>query len=74
MVSYQINFRTRLHPSNFTNEFASCLTAIDATECPVNRPSDPDLQKLLYSGKKKIHTLKYESMSFFCDIVFFLFL
>jgi hypothetical protein len=32
--------------------------AIDATERPICRPSDPDRQKGTYSGKKKRHSLK----------------
>jgi len=32
---------------------------IDATECPIQRPS-ADIQRIFYSGKKKKHTIKYE--------------
>jgi hypothetical protein len=30
----------------------------DGTERPIQRPKDPDVQKIYYSGKKKQHTLK----------------
>lgn len=51
---------------NVTNEFCSCLCVLDATECPVTRSLDKELDKLLYSGKKKIRTLKYESKNNIC--------
>ncbi|MDI7158424.1 transposase family protein [Leptospira santarosai] len=31
---------------------------IDGTERPIRRPTDKDLQKEFYSGKKKRHTIK----------------
>jgi hypothetical protein len=33
---------------------------IDATECPIQRPSDYEVQKVYYNGKKKHHALKYD--------------
>jgi hypothetical protein len=36
---------------------------IDSFETPVPRPSDPDKQRRLYSGKKKRHTLKSQVVS-----------
>src|SRR5688572_14000233 len=30
----------------------------DGTERPINRPQDPEEQKLYYSGKQKKHTVK----------------
>lgn len=33
---------------------------MDATECPVERPSDDETQRFWYSGKAKEHTIKYE--------------
>jgi hypothetical protein len=36
---------------------------IDATEQRVSRPSKPEQQKALYSGKKKVHTLKTQLVS-----------
>ena len=33
---------------------------VDVTECPVERPSDSDLQKYLYSGRYHQHSIKYE--------------
>ena len=33
---------------------------MDATECPIQRPSDNEIQRLYYSGKQKRHTIKYE--------------
>lgn len=35
----------------------------DGTECPIPRPTDPELQKTCYSGKKKRHTQKYNLLS-----------
>jgi len=35
----------------------------DGTELPILRPTDPDLQKTCYSGKKKRHTKKYNLLS-----------
>jgi hypothetical protein len=35
----------------------------DATERPIPRPTDPDLQKTCYSGKKKRHTQKHNLLS-----------
>jgi hypothetical protein len=32
---------------------------IDGTERPIQRPQDPEVQKLNYSGKKKRHTCKH---------------
>ena len=34
------------------------LLVIDVTESPIQRPKNKKLQKLCYSGKKKVHTLK----------------
>lgn len=34
--------------------------ALDATECPIQKPSDYDIQKIFYSGKAGMHTIKYE--------------
>ncbi len=34
--------------------------ALDTTECPIQRPSDCIIQRLMYSGKSKKHSLKYE--------------
>jgi hypothetical protein len=34
--------------------------ALDATECPIERPLDWLTQRQYYSGKKKRHTIKYE--------------
>lgn len=36
---------------------------VDSFETPVPRPSDPDKQKRLYSGKKKRHTLKTQILT-----------
>lgn len=33
---------------------------LDATECPIERPSDYETQKMYYSGKSKTHCVKYE--------------
>lgn len=33
---------------------------IDATECPIQRPSNYKVQKVYYNGKKKHHALKYD--------------
>jgi hypothetical protein len=33
---------------------------VDATDCPVERPSDYNLQRQYYSGKSKKHCIKYE--------------
>ena len=35
----------------------------DGTERPLNRPQDPEEQKLYYSGKKKQHTIKNDVLS-----------
>lgn len=32
----------------------------DATECPIEKPTDWAIQNQFYSGKKKKHTIKYE--------------
>jgi hypothetical protein len=39
------------------------LVLIDSFETPIRRPSLPDLQRLVYSGKKKRHTLKTQVVS-----------
>jgi hypothetical protein len=36
---------------------------VDSFETPIPRPSDPDKQKRLYSGKKKRHTLKTQVLT-----------
>jgi len=33
---------------------------IDATECPIERPSNYQVQNVYYNGKNKHHALKYE--------------
>src|SRR4051812_31917762 len=33
---------------------------LDATECEIQRPSDYVTQKRFYSGKSKMHSVKYE--------------
>jgi hypothetical protein len=33
---------------------------LDGTVCPINRPINDDIQRLCYSGKHKIHSIKYE--------------
>jgi len=33
---------------------------LDSTECPVERPYDPLIQRIFYSGKSKQHSMKYE--------------
>ena len=33
---------------------------IDCTVCPIERPSDNEIQRLFYSGKHKMHCVKYE--------------
>jgi hypothetical protein len=40
--------------------FENIQIIVDGTECPIQRPTDDDIQWLFYSGKKKKHTLKYE--------------
>lgn len=35
--------------------------ALDATECPIERPKNWRIRRLLYSGKQKTFTVKYES-------------
>ena len=39
---------------------ATSVILIDSTECPVSRPSNSFLQRVLYSGYKKMTTLKYQ--------------
>ena len=60
----------RLKQRNFQRRFATCLVVVDGTECPVERPTDKILQKLVYSGKKKFHTLKYEGLNCYFEIIF----
>ena len=42
----------------FLQDFPEVVAIVDATEQPIQRPKDPDIQKAHYSGKKKRHTLK----------------
>ena len=53
-------FQERLVLDNVYAEYPNCLLVLDVSECPVQRPSDPEMQRLLFSGKKKKHTVKYE--------------
>lgn len=57
---------SRFDEANVYNKFPECLIVLDVSECPVQRPKDPQIQKLLWSGKKKMHTLKYE-----CKLLYF---
>jgi len=41
-------------------ENCSIKLAIDGTDCPIQRPSDWNVQKFFYSGYKKKHSVKYE--------------
>jgi len=40
-------------------KYSTLSLVIDGTECPINRPSNNETQRLYYSGKKKQHTIKY---------------
>jgi hypothetical protein len=42
----------------FMQEFPQVVAIVDATEQPIQRPKDDEVQKAHYSGKKKDHTLK----------------
>jgi len=33
---------------------------VDCTVCPIQRPQENDVQRLFYSGKHKMHCIKYE--------------
>lgn len=56
--NYQISFFSR--KSNYSVEFGNTVfLLVDASECIIERPHFG--QKLFYSGKKKTHTIKYQS-------------
>jgi len=59
-VMDEISFSKRLQPPIHTSNWGSVTGLHDATECPLTRPSDPNLHHLFYSGKKKSFTIKYE--------------
>ena len=42
----------------FMQDFPAVVAIVDATEQPIQRPTDDETQKKHYSGKKKRHTLK----------------
>jgi len=50
----QISFDSVLQSSE------GIVGVIDATECPVQRSKNHSIQYCYYSGKKKLHTMKYE--------------
>eukprot|EP01118_Nematostelium_gracile_P017052 TRINITY_DN7174_c0_g1_i2.p1 TRINITY_DN7174_c0_g1~~TRINITY_DN7174_c0_g1_i2.p1 ORF type:complete len:163 (-),score=20.18 TRINITY_DN7174_c0_g1_i2:166-654(-) len=55
----EIDFNRRFDQKFPSGIFAGCLSIIDGTKCKLNRPNE-EIQELFYSGKKKMHTMKYE--------------
>jgi hypothetical protein len=64
-------WENRLHrqPNAFCL-FSNANTALDGTECPVQRPLHEPFQEWYYSGKKGRHTALYEGTicsSYYCS-------
>jgi len=57
LKTWQIKSENRFLHGDKTRQFN---LIVDATECPIERPSDYETQREYYSGKKKKHTVKYE--------------
>jgi hypothetical protein len=61
MITFiKIHWQDRLDANSAEGLLQGIYTIIDATECIIQRPSDPDLQRYMFSSKKKRHGLKYE--------------
>lgn len=56
----EVHFDDRLSEASLL-QLGVYVGAVDATECPVARPKNWRIRRLLYSGKKKTFTVKYES-------------
>jgi hypothetical protein len=44
----------------FLSPFFPICMVIDTTICPIERPGNSDIQQIFYSGKHKLHGVKYE--------------
>jgi transposase len=57
-LKWPVEGQRKKHLAEIMAEFPEVQAIVDATEQPIRRPKDKDVQKTYYSGKKKRHTLK----------------
>eukprot|EP00732_Lithocolla_globosa_P001195 Lithocolla_globosa_v1_NODE_557_length_3753_cov_135.321796.p1 type:complete len:325 gc:universal NODE_557_length_3753_cov_135.321796:1312-338(-) len=50
----------RLVPNGLQGVWARITSVIDTTFCPINKPTNNEVQRVYYSGKHKGHGVKYE--------------
>lgn len=55
-----LTVKISLDNRSFQGKLGTINLVLDATVCPIERPEDNYIQKLMFSGKHKKHAIKYE--------------